>query len=142
MSMSSSTEKFEDGKYLTSKAKYVLVWIAIILFFGYIFGAFSWVEEPGHFFEKRSYEGNFYALVFPDKDSVKNYKVPAELTRVTDGDDEGSSTYYRIDSITFPNSGSPTFSECYPNLKTKTLCITDTNEPKDFYIQMTNERIK
>jgi hypothetical protein len=138
----SNDSEFQDGKYLTAKAKYVLVGIVIVAFFGYILGAFSWVETPGHFLEKRNYKGKFYVLVFPEKDNAKNYKIPANLVRTTDGDGEYSSTYYRIDSVDFPNGGSPTFSDCYPNLKSKTLCTTDTSEPTDFYIQMTNERVE
>lgn len=140
--MEDDKNQFKDGKYLTSKGKYFVLWVFIVIFFLWMFGAFNRVSVPGSFFEKNEYSGYFYAYVFPDKDKVKNYKIPAHIQRIgEDCEYHGSCSYVQyLHEIYFPNGGSVSFSDCHPNLNTKTKCIADDEEETEYYIQLTNEK--
>lgn len=140
--MDDSTEKFEDGKYLTRKAKYILLWVVIILFFGYILGVFSWVEEPGSFFEKNEYTGMFYVYAYLKEDSVKNYRLPAKISRVRVCDGEDCGHGYNVDYMTFPNGHEVAFSVCELGLKSKSLCYPAAKSDSEYYVQISSERVK
>lgn len=138
--MSDDAESFKNGKYLTAKAKGVISVTLFIIFMLWVLGAFQQIPEPGNFFEKNEYSGTFYVYVYPYKDGVKNYKIPAQIDRVCVYDD-GCGHGYNLNQVTFPNGGSPSFSDCHPDLHSKTLCTTDGEDGTDFYIQLTNERV-
>lgn len=95
---------------------------------------------PGSFFEASEYSTKLKVLVFPDDSSVKNYKIPADVSRYLDCDsyDEGPCfKYYYVTTIYWPNGGYQDFDDCEVELSTQNNCTSGEDE---YYIQLTNEK--
>jgi hypothetical protein len=128
----------------------------IILFIFYsIYKSTLGPKIPGAFLERSSYDNKIYVLVYPTKDSVKNYYVPGDITRDENG--------YSITSATWPDGGYSTFDNCQIYLDKKTACtitnskqfidlVNDPNSLKnidvqrlesipDFYVQLTSNPV-
>lgn len=126
-------QKFKDGKYLTKQAKKVLTYTVVVLgFFAVVSGGspqhiIGWQKTPGSFFEKISYDAKLYVFVNTDKNSTKNYKLPAEISKYAECDDSGeeascSSPSYHLLSFTWPNGGYAEFDNCYIGLSRSSAC--------------------
>lgn len=78
----------------------------------------------GSIYEATDYTQNFYVLMFPDKDSVKNYKVPAQIYS-TMGD---TGRVYHIECAYMPNGGVIKFDEYQYLIPNKLKAVDDVNE--------------
>lgn len=101
--MSNNSSKFEDGKYLTRKAKELLVipvFLLIVLFIatgGMPLSVIGWQKTPGAMFEKRFYHGKYKVIVSDNQSSTKEYKLIAVIDRhihCDPGDECGSLAYW------------------------------------------------
>jgi hypothetical protein len=108
------------------------------ILFLWIVGALNQVKRPGSFFEKASYSGKFYVLVYPEINTVKNYKIPGDIEKELEDcapEDSCNSIYY-LNNIYWPNGGTTSFSDCSISDK-KSFCTSD--DDNDYYIELTSE---
>ncbi len=106
----------------------------IILYAAYwAFTTYLGPMKPGAFLQRTSYDNSIYVLVYPNKNSVKNYYVPGEITRSENG--------YTIASVTWPNGGYSTFDDCQIYLEKRTSCtISNSKESEAIVNRMVNDK--
>ena len=145
-------EHFKNGKYLTSKAKELLLFAAIV--FGFLFlltdghpqQMIGWQKIPASFFEKQHYSAKLYVLAYEKEASTKSIKLVANVERGTECPDDidedcSSRLYYRLDSVNVPDNGGTTdFDQCFLVLNKRVQCTT--NDDETLFFQLTNETVK
>jgi len=106
-------------------------------------------ERIDSFFEKSEYTTKYYVNLFPNEDSAKNYRLPADI-HVYYEDHEGDETStsvkcIRIEKAYFPNGGYVSFSDNgddEENLRFgKKVDLTDSSG-KDWYVELVDEKVK
>jgi len=129
-------EKIKDfWKENHEKVSNAVIILTLGIFLALISGVFHQVPIPGHPFEKKEYDGYFYAYVFPDKDKSKNYKLPVRVQRMYIGYDEPHIRY--IHEAYFPNGGRLEFENCLGSLNKREECSTYDGEK--YWVQLTKE---
>lgn len=102
-------------------------------------------EVIGSFFEKSEYRTQYYAILTPETNSSKNYKLKADIWvfNETSQDYEGRSYTYKVimvEKVYFKNGGYVYFDDCQVDLNKKEYCI-DQNS-RGWYIQLTNTKVE
>lgn len=104
-------------------------------------------ERIDSFFEKSEYTTKYYVNLFPDEDSAKNYRLPADIFVYYEEGDETSSSVkcIRIGKAYFPNGGYVSFSddgEDEKNLRFgKKVDLTDSSG-KNWYVELVDRKVK
>lgn len=139
-------DRFKDGKFLTSKAKYLVLSIAVILGSLFIISGgnplsiIGWQKQPGALFEQRFYSGKYYVIISENQKISKEYKLVADIDRHIhcDPGNECGSLAYWVSTFYWPDGGSATFDTdtCPIGLQHESKC-TDING-KDYSILMTS----
>lgn len=111
-------------------------------------------EELGSYFEKNEYKTQYYVNIFPENESIKNYRLPAEI-HVFSQSEEGPPTqdhfgqeytetyttkYIILNKVFWPNEGYLYFNDCQLEIGEKILC-KDQNG-MSWNIELTNEKVK
>jgi hypothetical protein len=89
--------------------------MAVALALGLMFGTPRWgTKRPGSFFERSDYQGMFYVHLYPNRQEIQSYRVPASVSsRVETDEDPDDRSYswreYRINFAVMPNGEEITF---------------------------------
>ncbi len=148
--MSQNNKSFQEVSYLIRKLREVYrhvhehpkaltAWLVGLTIGSFFFVQYFWgVEKVDHFFEKgRDYKLAGYVSLFEQRDSSKNYRVKADLERITkDYGEDGSESVTLLHRAYFPNGGSISFEqfECEIELVRTSYCRDDSL--KDWYIEL------
>lgn len=142
-----SKEKSNDFKWnnlFTNKYTLTLV-ICIITIGGYhfIMQTFYRNTQIGSIYEKSEYSEKYYVYLSYSKDSVKLYKLPADITScleeyVDSSDNLAHTRQYYISNVYWPNGNILDFDyqEITPNKKSH-FCDREGN---NYYIELTTEK--
>lgn len=89
-------------------------------------------EKIGNIFEKEEYTTYYYATMFPDGSTSKNYKVIAEIY--------AKDKQYVVKKVYFPNDGYITFFDQADNLSFTEPTHIEEIDGKYWDIQLINEK--
>ena len=115
-------KKYIDDLKKNPVGHFVLLLIVVFISYSGIV-AFLGPEIPGAFLERTKYNRSLYVLVFPDKNSTKNYRIPGDVTRAENG--------YTIESVTWPNGGYSTFYSCPISLNSTSSCVIQNSRKSE-----------
>ncbi len=111
-------------------------------------------EIIGSYFEKPEYYAQYYVNLFPEVNSIKNYRLPADV-HVFSITEEGETyeeyrgmehteiytiKYLSLKKIYWPNGGYLVFDESHLIMGEKVKCVDQ--DGKEWFIELTNEKVK
>jgi hypothetical protein len=105
------------------------------------------IKEIGSFFEApRPYTTQYYVYLFSERNSVKNYRLPADLNIDNDCENDGeTSTCFDLVSLEkayFPNGGYLYFNDCILDMKKDSSSSCIDQDGVSWNIQFKNEKVK
>lgn len=124
------------GIRLRRKEIWIIIGVVVVSYI--VVMRYFTVPVPGNLLEKSVYDTKLYVNVFPDSNSVKNYRLVGDVSREMDCDDDGNNCFrwYQLTKFTFPNNGYIEFDDCQVYLNKKVSC-TDYHS-NDWDIELTN----
>jgi hypothetical protein len=136
-----------NDKPLSKEGEWVGIAI-VVLVVGWLWWVSTGEARPGAFHEKTDYSAKVYVNVFPDGDKSKNYKLPADMSKVSD--DGGAA--YNIEKVYWPNGGYFEFDDCEADMNSSTKVLKaycshtenpgEQSEEENWYtIEVTNQLV-
>jgi hypothetical protein len=147
-------EGIERGKFTSP----IVIGHALLIYMLFTWGKNTYIssygdEILGSYFEKFEYRTQYYVNVFPDDESTKNYRLPAEI-HVYSEEEEGEPTedvygiehsntyttkYIVLDKVFWPNGGYLDFNDCQLEIGKKVMC--NDQDGVSWNVELTNEKV-
>lgn len=117
-------------------------WLAIGAVALFYIATYFWgVEQPEHFLEKnQDYETTMLVNLFESKDRAKNYRLPAQIWRLTQEYYDETVRESVLLYVFFPNGGAITFENGDCALEVGKLISCSDDSGNSWYIELTNQK--
>ena len=85
--------KSNDIESSRNKSIFFVTLLVALIFHFYVI-PYHGLKKPGSIFERIEYKAEFYINLFPDKNSPKNYRVPAKIQASVEYEDYPDAKYH------------------------------------------------